>query len=204
MCGRFTQAFSWPEVVEFYRLVDEIAPHLSASWNAAPTHNAGVIVLSGDGLRFQPMRWGLVPHWAKDPSIASKLINARAETLGEKPAFRQALRLRRCVVPITGFYEWRRQGRGKQPYFITAADRKPLTLAGLWEDWNGLLTFTIVTVPANEKLAPNPRPDAGHSRPRGCARVAENRRRGVSPTVPLALARGLAGVGPRQLARQQR
>lgn len=154
MCGRFTQAFSWPEIVELYRLVDEIAPHLSASWNIAPTHNAGVIVAGRDGLHFKPMRWGLVPQWAKDPSIGSKLINARAETLGEKPAFRQALRSRRCVVPISGFYEWQRLGRGKQPCFISGADGKPLTLAGLWEDWNGLLTFTIVTVPANEKLAP--------------------------------------------------
>ena len=154
MCGRFTQAFTWAEVVSFYRLVDEIAPALSASWNVAPTHNAGVIVPGGGGLRFQPMRWGLVPHWAKDPSIGSKLINARAETLGGKPAFRQALRSRRCIVPISGFYEWRRQGRGKQPIFISGADGKPLSLAGLWEDWNGLLTFTIVTVPANEKLAP--------------------------------------------------
>ncbi len=154
MCGRFTQAYTWAEVIEFYRLVDEIAPKLSASWNVAPTHNAGVIVLGGNGPLFQPMRWGLVPSWAKDPSIGSKLINARAETLGEKPAFRQALKLRRCVVPITGFYEWQRQGRGKQPYFVASADGKPLTLAGLWEEWRGLLTFTIITVPANECLAP--------------------------------------------------
>jgi putative SOS response-associated peptidase YedK len=154
MCGRFTQAFSWAELIALYRLVDEIAPHLSASWNVAPTHNAGVIVLAADGIRFQPMRWGLVPAWAKDPSIGSKLINARAETLGQKPAFRQALKARRCIVPISGFYEWRREARGKQPYFIGGADGKPLSLAGLWEDWNGLLTFAIVTVPANGMLAP--------------------------------------------------
>ena len=154
MCGRFTQAFTWAEVVAFYSLIDEIAPSLSASWNVAPTHNAGVIVLGRDGLRFQPMRWGLVPSWAKDPSIGSKLINARFETLGEKPAFRKALKSRRCIVPISGFYEWQKQARGKQPFFITSADAgKPLTLAGLWEEWNGLLTFTVVTVPANEKVA---------------------------------------------------
>jgi putative SOS response-associated peptidase YedK len=80
MCGRFTQVFTWAEVVAFYKLVDEIAPSLAASWNVAPTHNAGVIVLGRDGLSFQPMRWGLVPSWAKDPSIGSKLINARCET----------------------------------------------------------------------------------------------------------------------------
>ena len=154
MCGRFAQAYSWAELIAFYRLVDKIAPRLAASWNVAPAHSAGVVVLGGDGPRFRPMRWGLVPSWAKDPSIGSKLINARAETLAEKPAFRQALKSRRCVVPITGFYEWRREARGKQPYFIGGADGQPLSLAGLWEDWNGLLTFAIVTVPANEKLAP--------------------------------------------------
>ena len=153
MCGRFTQAFTWAEVVAFYKLVDEIAPSLAASWNVAPTHNAGVIVLDRDGLSFQPMRWGLVPSWAKDPSIGSKLINARCETLGEKPAFRKALKSRRCIVPISGFYEWQRQGLSKQPYFVTSADGAPLTLAGLWEEWNGLLSFTVITVPANETVA---------------------------------------------------
>jgi len=153
MCGRFTQAFSWAEVIAFYSLVDEIAPSLSASWNVAPTHGAGVIVLDRDGLRFQHMRWGLVPSWAKDPSVGSKLINARCETLGEKPAFRKALRSRRCIVPISGFYEWQRQGRGKQPWFVMSADGRPLALAGLWEEWNGLLSFTVITVPANEKVA---------------------------------------------------
>ncbi len=153
MCGRFTQAFTWAEVVEFYSLVDEIAPSLSASWNVAPTHNAGVVVLGRDGLRFQPMRWGLAPSWAKNPSIGSKLINARCETLKEKPAFRKALRSRRCIIPISGFYEWQKQARGKQPHFVTSCDGSPLTLAGLWEEWNELLTFTIITVPANEKVA---------------------------------------------------
>ncbi len=153
MCGRFTQAFTWAEVVAFYGLVDEIAPSLSASWNVAPTHNAGAIVLGLDGLRFQPMRWGLAPSWAKDPAVGSKLINARCETLSEKPAFRKALRSRRCIIPISGFYEWQKRARGKQPYFVTSSDGSPLTLAGLWEDWHGLLTFTIITVAANEKVA---------------------------------------------------
>lgn len=153
MCGRFTQAFQRAELLAFYGLVDEIAPSLSPSWNVAPSHNAGVIVRDGDGLRFRPMRWGLVLSWAKDASIGSKLINARSETLHEKPAFRNALKARRCVVPISGFYEWRRLARSKEPWFVTSPDGAPLTLAGLWEDWNGLLTFTIVTVPANEAIA---------------------------------------------------
>jgi putative SOS response-associated peptidase YedK len=153
MCGRFTQDFTWTEILEFFKLIDEIAPALGASWNIAPTHEAGVIVCSESGLRFQPMRWGLVPFWAKDRSIGSKLINARAETLQEKPAFRHALKSRRCIVPVSGFYEWQRQGRSKQPYFVTSADERPLMLAGLWEHWNELLTFTIITVPSNAAIA---------------------------------------------------
>ena len=153
MCGRFTQAFTWTEILEFFELIDEIAPKLGVSWNVAPTHEAGVIVSSDGGLRFQPMRWGLVPFWAKDPSIGSKLINARAETLAEKPAFRHALKSRRCIVPISGFYEWQRQGRSKQPYFVTSVDEKPLMLAGLWEQWNDFLTFTVITVPANAEIS---------------------------------------------------
>src|SRR5208337_3110649 len=116
-----------------------------------PDWLAGVIVHGRDGLRFQPMRWGLVPSCAKDPSFGSKLINARCETLAEKPAFRRALRSRRCIVPISGFYEWQRQGRGKQPYFVTSPDGKPLTLAGLWEEWNGLLTFAVITAPPTRR-----------------------------------------------------
>ncbi len=118
-----------------------------------PYPPAGVIIALEGGIRFQPMRWGLVPFWAKDPSIGSKLINARSETLAEKPAFRQALKSRRCIVPISGFYEWQRQGRSKQPYFVTSVDEKPLMLAGLWEQWNDFLTFTIITVPANAEVS---------------------------------------------------
>jgi putative SOS response-associated peptidase YedK len=155
MCGRFTQAFTWTELVELYRLTDEAAPALVPSWNVAPTQMAGIILLGSEGgTKFTPMRWGLVPFWAKDPSIGSKLINARSETLAEKPAFRQALKSRRCIVPISGFYEWRRLERGKQPYYIGSAGGKPLSLAALWEQWNDHLTFTIVTVPANGAVAP--------------------------------------------------
>ncbi len=155
MCGRFTQTYTWSEIVELYRIMNDIAPTLPLSWNIAPSQTAGTIVLDEEKrLHFQPMHWGLVPFWAKDPSIGSKLINARAETLAGKPAFRHALKSRRCVVPVSGFYEWQKIGKGRQPYFVTSADGKPLALAGLWERWNDLLTFTIVTVPANEALLP--------------------------------------------------
>ena len=115
MCGRFTQAFTWNEVIEFYRLLDEIAPALTPSWNVAPTHPANTIVLEESAFRTRRMQWGLIPFWAKDPSIGSKLINARAETLAEKPAFRHALKSRRCAIPISGFYEWQKLSARSNP-----------------------------------------------------------------------------------------
>lgn len=154
MCGRFTQTYRWAEIVALYKLMEETAPALHCSWNVAPTHDAGVITFEDGAEKWRQMRWGLVPRWAKDPSIGAKLINARAETLAEKPAFRHALKSRRCVVPISGFYEWQRLGRGKQPYFVSGTGGRPQFLAGLWESWNDLLTFTIITVPANDALTP--------------------------------------------------
>ncbi|ADP72415.1 protein of unknown function DUF159 [Rhodomicrobium vannielii ATCC 17100] len=179
MCGRFTQLFSCPEILAFYRIVGDICPDLAASWNVAPTNQAVVIAGSCGGLALTRMAFGLIPPWAKGPAIGSKLINARAETLSEKPAFRQALQTRRCVIPVSGFYEWGRMGMrtrksrgaskeperaavasgqapqqsGRQPYYIASAGGTHLSLAGLWEQWNDRLTFAIITVPANPLLA---------------------------------------------------
>src|SRR5690606_15346293 len=105
------------------------------------------------------MRWGLLPSWAKDQTIAARLINARAETAAEKPSFRSAMKARRCLVPVDGFYEWEKVGDGKQPYFIRAANDAPLALAGLWEHWTSadgesIQTFTILTTEANDLIRP--------------------------------------------------
>lgn len=133
----------------FYR---NIAPN----FNVAPTQN--VIVIGDDGQRYvKQMRWGLVPSWAKDPSIGNQMINARAETLITKPAFRVAVRKRRCIIPADGFYEWRREGNLKQPVRIVLKNREPFGFAGLWEHWTPpegeeLLTCTIITTEANELL----------------------------------------------------
>lgn len=165
MCGRFTQSYTWAELCAYYELVNEIMPDWRPSWNIAPTQDAGVIVATDTGPLWRPMRWGLVPFWAKEPGIGNRMINARADTAAEKPAFRQAMAKRRCVVPLSGFYEWKTAGKRKTPYFISAAGGEPLSAAGLWEKWvaperatagggEALFTFTILTTEANATLAP--------------------------------------------------
>jgi putative SOS response-associated peptidase YedK len=139
-----------------------IPGHLSTSlgprYNIAPAQS--VIVVGDDGKRFlKPMRWGMIPSWAKDPSIGNRMINARAETLAEKPAFRAALKKRRCLIPADGFYEWQKLGQVKQPVRIVLKSREPFGFAGLWEQWmspdgEGILSCTIITTEANELLKP--------------------------------------------------
>jgi putative SOS response-associated peptidase YedK len=157
MCGRFTQLFTWRELIELYNLTNPALPNLRASWNVAPTQDIGVIVKEEPGLIYKTMRWGLIPFWAKDEKIGNSLINARVETFAEKPAFRSAFKERRCLIPASGYYEWKtlpgvtKSKPLKQPFYITASDSKPLTFAGLWEKWkDGLLSATILTTDANE------------------------------------------------------
>lgn len=168
MCGRFT-IFADPE-----RLAERFQASLPESglrprYNAAPTQQLPVI-LNEDPSTIQLLQWGLIPFWAKDPAIGSRMINARSETLAEKPAFRAALKKRRCLVLADGFYEWLRStpqatGRsgqktagGKQPMRIALASGEPFAMAGLWETWTApdgslLRTFTIVTGEPNELVA---------------------------------------------------
>ncbi|HEY0835337.1 MAG TPA: SOS response-associated peptidase [Azospirillum sp.] len=138
-------------------------PNLRPRWNIAPTQDVAAVRLGEDGARHLVLlRWGLVPSWADDPVIGSRMINARGETLAGKPAFRSAFRHRRCLVPADGFYEWKTAGKRKQPYLIRRADGRPLAFAGLWERWPGpkgaplpqpLETVTIVTTAAGGVVA---------------------------------------------------
>ena len=160
MCGRFSQSFTWAEIQYFYTLLNELAPNLKASWNVAPTQDVAVIgAKESGGLGLTRMRWGLVPHWAKDVSMGAKLINARADSLAEKPAFREAFARRRCIIPASGFFEWQGAGAGKTPWYITSASGEPLSFAGLWDRWktpegDWLRTTTIITTDANQTLRP--------------------------------------------------
>ncbi len=153
MCGRFTLRTPVEDLASFFGVAE--MPELTPRYNIAPTQPvATVLVLTGDR-RFRLMRWGLIPPWAKDPSIGSRMINARAETIAQKPAFRSAFRHRRCLIMADGFYEWQRRGSLKQPYYIVSRDHSPLGLAGLWERWQPpeggeeLESCTIITTAAN-------------------------------------------------------
>jgi len=162
MCGRFVQT-SAPEALRRLFATTNPLPNHAPSWNVAPTQDSLVVRFNPEtrARQLDLLRWGLVPIWAKDARIASQLINARAETLASKPAFRDAYAKRRCLVPIDAFYEWRVQpgGKGKQPYAVAMADGSPMVLAGLWERWRApdaaiLRSFTVVTTDANDLLRP--------------------------------------------------
>ncbi|MEX0923341.1 MAG: SOS response-associated peptidase [Rhodovibrionaceae bacterium] len=134
MCGRFTQTSTLAELQKLFAFEEQ--PNLAPRANVAPTQDIGIIRLENDGkTHWRSARWGLIPAWAKDLSIGAKTINARAETLAEKPAFREAFARRRCLIPADGFYEWKSDSGGKQPYRITLSDGRPFAFAGLWEVW---------------------------------------------------------------------
>lgn len=158
MCGRFAFYTPAEAVVRLFNV--ELTEELELRYNIAPTQPAPVVRRWEDETsRLSLLRWGLIPFWAKDPAIGNRLINARAETAGSKPAFRQAYRKRRCLVLANGFYEWQKAGGGKIPWYITHASAEPFAMAGLWESWSRtadrpLETFTILTTAANERLSP--------------------------------------------------
>ncbi len=158
MCGRFTLTAT-PERLRERFALDAMPEAMSPRYNIAPSQD--VLAIANRAPRaVHPLRWGLVPSWAKDAAIGHRMINARAETLAERPAFRSALARRRCLVPADGFYEWRRQGKTKkQPFHVRARDGAPLAFAGLWELWRGpdgiaLGSCAIITTAANALLAP--------------------------------------------------
>ncbi len=159
MCGRFTLHHSPEAVVKRFQIQEKLFD-FPARYNIAPNQPIAVVTRNahGDDLKvLEGYRWGLVPSWAKDDSMGAKMINARGETLAEKPSFKTALKRRRCLIPADGFYEWKTEGKTKQPVHIRFKDERIFAFAGLWDEWNGpgdapLRTCTIITGEPNPLL----------------------------------------------------
>lgn len=158
MCARITVTTSPAEVADLFGLAHDTRPAAPARYSVAPSALVPVVRVANGGRELIELRWGLVPHWNTDPKHAG-FVNARAETAADKPAFRETLRLRRCVVVAGGFYEWKAVGRkGKRPYFVRAADGGPLALAAVWDRWDGpagaVEAVAVLTVAANDMVRP--------------------------------------------------
>jgi putative SOS response-associated peptidase YedK len=159
MCGRFVQGHDSAFYADAFQVETIRTDELPVSYNVAPT-DVVYAVAEHDGERIlSSFRWGLIPWWAKDKKIGARNINARAETVAEKPVFRDSLAKRRCLIPADGFYEWQRLPKGKLPHYIYAADHKPLAFAGLWSSWkepetgDRVLSCTIITGEPDELVA---------------------------------------------------
>ncbi|MEO8893479.1 MAG: SOS response-associated peptidase [Coleofasciculaceae cyanobacterium] len=157
MCGRYSQQQSAEIIAQAFQ-VDHVPP-LKPRYNIAPTQSVATILQTAKNRQFKMLHWGLIPSWAKDTKISSKLINARAETVAEKPSFRSAFRQRRCLILADGFYEWQQQeNKQKQPFYFRMSDQSPFAFAGLWEYWNAQETgetiesCTIITTEPNDLM----------------------------------------------------
>lgn len=151
MCGRYTLSTPAGRLAEEFQL--DSAVEIPPSYNVAPTQQVAAVIEDEGGRRLEMLRWGLVPSWADDPDIGARMINARSETAPEKPSFRRAFRGRRCLIAADGFYEWKREDGGKQPYYFRMQDGRPFAFAGLWESWDKgggeLRTCAILTTRPN-------------------------------------------------------
>ena len=156
MCGRFSLGASVATLISHFNVKESVA--WTDRYNLAPSQEVLTVVQpSGSARQVRRMRWGLIPSWAKDPTIGNQLINARAETIATKPAFRRPLRERRCLIVTDGFYEWESQGQRKRPWFIRMRDGRPFAFAGLWDHWTdpegkGVESCTIITTTPNDLI----------------------------------------------------
>ena len=158
MCGRFSLTADLGELARRFEFEGNWS-ELEPNYNVAPTQDVLAVVGSENNRRGGFMRWGLIPQWARSASIGSRMINARAETVAQKPAFRSAFRRRRCLIPADGFYEWQGVGKAKRPMRIEMESGEPFAFAGLWAVWkdpegNAVPSCTIITTEANELLRP--------------------------------------------------
>lgn len=157
MCGRFTLTDPSDALARLFEAVPANDLPDVPNYNICPTNRIHAVTLEGGQRRLRPLRWGFIPHWAKKENDGPLLINARAETIAEKPAFRAAARERRCLVPATGFYEWTKDGAGNRlPWYIRPVSHETMAFAGIWQDWSdgetSLTTCAIVTTGANQTI----------------------------------------------------
>jgi putative SOS response-associated peptidase YedK len=154
MCGRYTLRTPIDVLAEGFE-IQEYPSSITPNYNVAPTQEVAAVVEGDEKRKLEMFHWGLIPSWAKDPSIGNKMINARAETVSEKPSFRSAFKKRRCLILADGFYEWQKTDDGKQPYHIKMQDDSPFAFAGLWEIWKDeeeIRSCTIITTAANDLM----------------------------------------------------
>lgn len=160
MCGRFTLTLDPAQLQDLFDFTGLPPTPVPPRYNIAPTQPVAAVALNPNGQRHLTFYvWGLIPSWAKDPSIGSRMINARAETISEKPAFRAAIKRRRCLILADGFYEWQGAGKTKTPMYITLKDRAAFGMAGLWEHWqdasgNEINSCTVITTTPNDLMKP--------------------------------------------------
>lgn len=157
MCGRFTLRDRLNVLLQQFAVeanANHPLPLFENRYNIPPTQDVPIVRLSNQKRELAIARWGLIPSWTKDPKKAPLLNNARAETIAEKPSFRSAFKSRRCIIPASGFFEWRTEGKTKLPFYFYRPDGRMLAFAGLWERWNEIESCSIVTTEANEVMAP--------------------------------------------------
>lgn len=155
MCGRYTLKTPAGVLTERFD-IEESSTSITSSYNIAPTQQVATVLAENGKRKLEMLHWGLIPSWAKDPEVGNRMINARAETVAEKPSYRKAFQERRCLILADGFYEWQKTDNGKQPFYIRMEDESPFALAGLWESWrNGreIRSCTIITTAPNELAA---------------------------------------------------
>src|SRR3954454_7359719 len=156
MCGRYLITTAPEAMRRLFRYREQ--PNFPARYNVAPTQRIAIVRLHEGERQFALLRWGLIPAWVKDPRAFSLLINARADSVNDKPAFRNAMKRRRCLIPADGFYEWKEEGGRKRPFVVRPRDGEPLAFAGLWENWMGpngeeMETAAIITTQANRDIS---------------------------------------------------
>lgn len=182
MCGRYASARDPHDLMSHFSVEEQPEQVLPATWNVAPTDPVYAVLQRGPARLLTVLRWGLVPSWAKEAKVGARFINARRETVAEKPAFRAAYARRRCLLPADGYYEWQNEGPRKQPWYLTARDGSPLAMAGLYEVWqapdgNRLRTCAVITTDAADEHG-----DIHHRTP--LLVPADDWARWLDPTVP--------------------